>query len=59
MSLWTDNVVFHGLFYIISGLIICLLGMCEMHLREIRDILRWKYQPGRPSGDKSKGDEKW
>lgn len=47
MSLWTDNVVFHGLFYIISGLIICLLGICEMHLREIRDILRWKYQPDR------------
>ncbi len=40
MSLWTDNVVFHGMFYIICGVVICLLGICEMHLREIRDAVR-------------------
>ena len=45
MSLWTDNVVFHGLLYIIRGLIICLLGLCEMHLREIREILRGDGHP--------------
>lgn len=42
MSLWTDNVVFHGLFYIITAIIICLLGICEMLLRDIRDELKNK-----------------
>lgn len=47
MSLWTDNVVFHGMFYIICGVIVCLLGICGMHLREIKEILKDKFQPER------------